>query len=201
MAVTTRLRGHTHRVIATEFSSDDRLVAASAIDGSTLVWDRESGTLLERLEGIRMPVGSLAFAPDSETLYGSVDDSVLVWDLAGRRRFVSTVSEPLGQFGYLVAAAPDGRSAAYFRATVTTFGRDTTFDVVTARGRRAAVPAGFANWGTYSPSGDLLATVVEQPIAGVGPQERPSAEADEGARHRPRRGGHVHRGRFLAGRR
>lgn len=160
MEVRTRLRGHTHRVIATEFSSDDRLVAASALDGSTLVWDRESGTLLERLEGIRQPVGGLAFAPDSETLYGSVDDSVLVWDLAGRRRFVSTVSEPLGHFGYLVVAGPDGRSAAYFRATVTTFGRDTTFDIVTARGRHATVPAGFANWGTYSPSGELLATVV-----------------------------------------
>jgi WD40 repeat protein len=160
MAVTTRLRGHTHRVIATEFSSDDRLVAASALDGSTLVWDRQTGALLERLEGIRMPVENLAFAPDSETLYGSVDGSVLVWDLAGSRRFVSTVSAPVGSFGYLVAAGPDGRSAAYFRATVTTFGRDTRFDVVTARGRRAAVPAGFANWGAYSPSGDLLATVV-----------------------------------------
>ena len=158
--VITRLRGHTHRVIAAEFSSDDRLVAASAIDGSTLVWDRESGALLERMEGTRRPVESLTFAPDSDTLYGSVGDSVLVWDLGGERRFVSTVSAPVGQFGYLVLAAPDGRSAAYFRATVTTFGRDTTFDVVTSRGRRTAVPAGFANWGTYSPSGALLATVV-----------------------------------------
>ena len=57
-------------------------------------------------------------------------------------------------------ASPDGRSASYFRATLPTFGRDTAFDIVTARGRRAAVPAGFANWGAYSPTGDLLATVV-----------------------------------------
>lgn len=160
MQVTTRLRGHTSRVIATEFSNGDRLVAASALDGSTLVWDRESGALLERLEGIREPMWNLAFAPDSKTLYGSIEGSVLVWDLAGKRRFVSTVSEPVGQFGYLVVAGPNGRSAAYFRATVTTFGRDTKFDLVTASGRHTAVAAGFANWGTYSPSGDLLATVV-----------------------------------------
>ena len=160
MQVTTRLRGHTHRVIDSEFSRDGRLVAASALDGSTLVWERQSGALLERLEGIRMPVYPLAFAPDSETLYGSVESSILVWDLAGRRRFVSTISEPVGQLGYLVVAGPDGRSAAYFRATVTTFGRDKTFDIVTARGERQTLRASFANWGTYSPSGDLLATVV-----------------------------------------
>lgn len=164
MAVTTRLQGHTHRVTTMEFSSDDRLVAASALDGSTLVWDRESGALLERLEGFGTPVSSLAFSPDSRTLYGSIASSVLVWDLAGNRRFVSTISDPVGQFGYLIVAAPDGRSAAYFRATVTTFGRDTTFDIVTARGRRSAVSAGFANWGVYSPSGDLLATVVNSRV-------------------------------------
>lgn len=162
MDVTTRLRGHTHRVVATEFSRDDRLIAASALDGSTLVWDRQSGALLERLEGIRAPVDGLAFAPDSRTLYGSAGDRTLVWDLDGRRQFVSTVSEPIGRFGYLVVAGPDGRSAAYFRATVTTFGRDTEFDIVTSRGEHATVPAGFANWGSYSPSGDLLATVVNR---------------------------------------
>jgi WD40 repeat protein/DNA-binding SARP family transcriptional activator len=171
MSVTARLRGHTHRVVAAEFSGDDRLVAAGALDGSTLVWDTESGALLERLEGIRTPVESLAFAPDSKTLYGSVAGSVLVWDLAGSRRFVSAVSEPAGRFGYLVVAAPDGRSAAYFRATVTTFGRDTTFDIVPAGGRRAAVPAGFANWGAYSPAGDLIATVVNGRLTVWDPQD------------------------------
>ena len=162
MDVASRLRGHTARVITMEFSDDDRLVAASALDGSTLVWDRSSGELLERLEGVRLPADSLAFSPDSTTLYASVEGSILVWDLAGSRRFVSTVNEPLGRFGYLVVPAPDGLSSAYFRATVTTFGRDTTFDIVTARGRHRPVAASFANWGAYSPSGDLVATVVDR---------------------------------------
>ena len=56
MSIATRLRGHTQRVVAAEFSGDARLVAASAIDGSTLVWDRETGAIVERLEGIRTPV-------------------------------------------------------------------------------------------------------------------------------------------------
>jgi WD40 repeat protein len=171
MDVTTRLRGHTHRVITAEFSSDDRLVAASALDGSTLVWDRASGALLERLEGTRSPVSTLSFAPDSQTLYGAIDGSILVWDLTGSRRFVSTVNDPVGQFGYLVVAAPDGDSAAYFRATVTTFGRDTEFHLVTAHGRPTAVGAGFANWGTYSPSGDALATVVNSRLQVWDPED------------------------------
>jgi len=161
MDVATRLRGHTHRVLAAEFSSDDRLVAASALDGSALVWDRESGALVERLEGIRMPVESLAFSPDSRTLYGSTKGSVLVWDLAGKRRFVSTLNEPVGQLGYLPVVAPDGRSAAFFRLAGTTFGQDTSFDIVTSGGRHETVPAALRNWGTYSPSGDLLVTVLD----------------------------------------
>ena len=161
MAVTNRLRGHTTRVVAIELSDDDRLVAASALDGSTLIWDRSSGALLERLEGVRLPAQGLAFSPDSTTLYSAVEGSILVWDLDGSRRFVAAVNEPVGRLGYLAVPAPDGRSAAYFRATVTTFGRDTTFDVVSSRGRHTSVAAGFANWGAYSPSGDLLATVVD----------------------------------------
>jgi WD40 repeat protein/DNA-binding SARP family transcriptional activator len=164
MEVTTRLRGHTTRVITLELSDDDRLVAASALDGSALVWDRSSGELLERLDGVRLPASSLAFSPDSSTLYASVENSILVWDLAGRRRFVSTVNEPLGRFGYLVVPAPDGLSAAYFRATVTTFGRDKTFDIVTAGDRHRPVAASFANWGAYSPSGDMVATVIDRRV-------------------------------------
>jgi WD40 repeat protein len=73
---------------------------------------------------------------------------------------VSTLNEPVGPLGYLVVAAPDGRSAAYFRLAATTLGLGTSFDVVTSRGRHQAVDADFRNWGAYSPSGDLLATVV-----------------------------------------
>lgn len=159
--VTTRLRGHTHRVVDVEFSSDDRLVAASALDGSALVWDRRSGALLERLEGIRTPVSGLTFSPNSETLYGSAEGSVLVWDLAGRRRFVSSLNQPVGPLGYLVVAAPDGGSASFFRLATTTVGLATSFDIVTARGRHRAVHADYRNWGAYSPSGDLLATVAD----------------------------------------
>lgn len=164
MRIATRLRGHTHRVIAADFSSDGRLVAASALDGSTLVWDRETGAIVERLEGIRQPVVSLAFSPDTQTLYGSTDDSVLVWDLAGKRRFVSSLNQPVGPLGYLVVAAPDGRSAAYFKFALTTLGRGTSFDVVTVHGRHESVEAGFRNWGAYSPGGEQLATVVDDRI-------------------------------------
>lgn len=164
MSIVSRLRGQTHRVLAVEFSSDSRLVAASALDGSTLVWDRETGAIVQRLEGIREPVLSLAFSPDSQTLDGSTADSVLVWDLAGKRRFVSSLNQPVGPLGYLVVAAPDGRSAAYFKFAFTSQGRGTSFDLVTAQGQHVAVRAGFRNWGAYSPSGDLLVTVIDDRV-------------------------------------
>jgi DNA-binding SARP family transcriptional activator/WD40 repeat protein/energy-coupling factor transporter ATP-binding protein EcfA2 len=162
--VTSRLRGHIHPVVEAEFSFDSRLVAAGALDGSVIVWDRASGTLLERLEGNGLPVESLAFSPNSATLYGSTESEVLAWDLAGARRLVSTRSQAVGDLGYLAVAGPDGHSAAFFRETVATFGRDQSFDVVTDQGRHVPVPAGFANWGVYAPSGDELATVVDDRI-------------------------------------
>ena len=61
-------------------------------------------------------------------------------------------------------AAPDGRSASYFRLAATTLGRGTSFDIVTSRGRHEVVDADFRNWGAYSPSGDLLATVVDNQL-------------------------------------
>ena len=201
MAVTTRLRGHTHRVIATEFSSDDRLVAASALDGSTLVWDRETGALLERLEGIRMPVESLAFAPDSETLYGSVDGSVLVWDLAGSRRFVSTVSAA----GRFVRLPRRGRPRRAVGGVLPGDGHHLREGHEVRRRHSARAARGSAR--RLRELGRLLAIGGparhrrEQPAAGVGSQERPSPQADEGARHRPCRGSHLHPGRIVARRR
>ena len=112
----TRLRGHTSRVTAVEFSHDGRLVAAGAVDGTVLVWARRTGALVERLDGPPAEVTDLSFAPDSDTLYSaSLEGGVLVWDLGGERRFVSRVTGAVGDLGPLTVVAPDGRSVAYFR--------------------------------------------------------------------------------------
>ena len=159
---TTRLRGHTSRVTALDFSQDGRLVAAGAVDGTVLVWARRTGALVEQLGGPPAEVTDLAFAPDSDTLYSaSREGGVLVSDLGGRRRFVSRVTGAIGDFGPLTLVAPDGRSVAHFRSGAPTSGRARGLDLTQVpSGRHSTLAGEYPNWGAYSPTGDRLATAV-----------------------------------------
>jgi WD40 repeat protein/DNA-binding SARP family transcriptional activator/energy-coupling factor transporter ATP-binding protein EcfA2 len=156
-----RLRGHTRPVTAIEFSLDGRLVAAGAADGTLLVWAARTGALVERLDGPPAEVTDLAFAPDADTLYSSSQEGdVLVWDLGGERRFVPRVADAVGDVSGSPVLSPDGHSVALFRPTI---GRDrpTSFHLVEVRGgRRSTLQGGFADSGAYSPTGDRLATVM-----------------------------------------
>ncbi|WP_167880425.1 BTAD domain-containing putative transcriptional regulator [Nocardioides guangzhouensis] len=157
----TRLRGHTSRVTAVDFSQDGRLVAAGAVDGTVLVWARRTGALVEQLDGPPGEVTDLAYAPDSDTLYsGSLEGGVLVWDLGGERRFVSRVTGAVGDFGPLTVVAPDGRTVAHFRSSPTS-GRTRGFDVAQVpSGRHSTVAGEYANLGAFSPTGERLATAM-----------------------------------------
>ena len=158
----TRLRGHTRRVTAVEFSQDGRLVAAGAADGTVLVWEPRTGALVERLDGHQAGVADLAFAPDSDTLYSSqqigssAQSIVQVWDLDGERRFVAKITGAAGDFGPLPLVAPDGRSVTYFGFP---FEPKARFDLIQVpSGQHSTVAGRFAHWGAYSPTGDRFAT-------------------------------------------
>ena len=158
-----RFRGHLSTVDESEFSPDGTLLAAGAADGTVLVWDVASGDLRERLVGHSGGgAEDLAFATNGSLFSASttVDaGSVLAWDLAGDRRFLPRVVAAAAPLPDLAVVAPDGRSVAYFDPSAAVEGESRTFvllDVPT--GRRRSVTTSYANWGSFSPSGDRLVT-------------------------------------------
>ena len=158
-----RFRGHLSTVDESEFSPDGTLLAAGAADGTVLVWDVATGDLLERLVGHSGGgAEDLAFATNRSLFSASttVDaGSVLAWDLTGDRRFLPRVVAAAAPLPDLAVVAPDGRSVAYFDPIAAVEGETRTFvllDVPT--GRRRSVTTSYANWGSFSPSGDRLVT-------------------------------------------
>ena len=184
-----RFSGHLSTVDESEFSPDGTLLAAGAADGTVLVWDVASGDLRERLVGHTGGAEDLAFATNGSLFSASTTveaGSVLAWDLAGDRRFLPRVVAAAAPLPDLAVVAPDGRSVAYFDPSAAVEGEARTFvllDVPT--GRRRSVTTSYANWGSFSPSGDRLVTPsdnrirVWDPRTGALVAEREVGDADQ----------------------
>ena len=64
-------------------SPDATLVAAGSLDTIVRIWDVKSGTLLQRLQGHKDSIYSVAFTSDGKGLVsGSLDKSVKYWDVS-----------------------------------------------------------------------------------------------------------------------
>lgn len=75
------LEGHWAPIIDVQFSRDGNKLASASEDGTTRVWDGETGALLQTLEGHRDRVVSVQFSPDDSKLASaSWDGSVRVWN-------------------------------------------------------------------------------------------------------------------------
>jgi dipeptidyl aminopeptidase/acylaminoacyl peptidase len=75
---------HDGRTLA--FSPDGRLLASGSWE-VVQVWETASGKERVRFAGHKGEVNALAFSPDGRTLVtGSFDESVIFWDLTGRRK-------------------------------------------------------------------------------------------------------------------
>ncbi|KAI9097143.1 WD40-repeat-containing domain protein [Phlyctochytrium arcticum] len=62
---------------------DGRCVAAGSLDEMVRVWDLRTGQLLERFEGHKNSVYSVAFSPDGRSIVsGSLDKTLKIWDLS-----------------------------------------------------------------------------------------------------------------------
>ncbi|MCF8478667.1 MAG: c-type cytochrome [Pseudolabrys sp.] len=90
-------------VIDLAISPDGKLIAAAGIRGSVAIIDRKARTLKHTLVGPGLPVWSVAFFPDSQTiLTGGTDRTIRRWNAANG-----------GPLDSVVAGAPDDPLAAY----------------------------------------------------------------------------------------
>jgi cytochrome c len=103
-------------VIALAVSGDGRLAAASGIRGAVAVIDRQSRKRVQTLVGPGLPVWSLAFLPDHQTLLtGGTDRIIRRWDAPSGELFGSGVA--IASHDPLAAYAGD-HGAEVFRACV-----------------------------------------------------------------------------------
>ncbi|KFY04490.1 hypothetical protein O988_00756 [Pseudogymnoascus sp. VKM F-3808] len=77
-----RLMGHQKQVNHVTFSPDGLLIASSAFDNSTKLWNARDGKFINTLRGHVGPVYQCAFSPDSRLLVtGSKDTTLKCWDM------------------------------------------------------------------------------------------------------------------------
>lgn len=108
------LGGHTARVNALDFSSDNVLLLsasgemnAQTPDNTVRLWDVTAGTQIAALEGHSAPVLAAEFSPDGTVIASaSINGQVILWDTATREQ--SSVLQASGTPILALAFSPDG---------------------------------------------------------------------------------------------
>jgi WD40 repeat protein len=76
------LRLPRERVFRIAFSPDGKRIAGTTYDSTVVVWDAQTGRLLDTLRGHAGIVSSVAFSPDGKQLASAAEDgTVRVWDM------------------------------------------------------------------------------------------------------------------------
>lgn len=153
----TRLRGHDGRVADVRFSHDGRMVATAGSDGLALVWDVDSGALVDRIDTGAGPVSGVAFAADDRTLYTVKPNSrqLHAWDLDGSASFLARVpvDEPVGVNDAMVRPDHTSTRVAFMGRPVDGDARQ--LRILDSRtGRATVVPVPDRGWfgaGSWSP--------------------------------------------------
>ena len=100
-----------NRVEDLALSPDGKTLAMASGGGALLLWNFETGELLEMLAGHSAAVNAVEFSPDGHTLAsGSSDQTVRLWNMDTRRELMQLSSDDvkLGEI-WTLEFSPDGR--------------------------------------------------------------------------------------------
>jgi len=103
------MQGQTRCVVALAFSAGGGKVASGSTDGSILLWDAKTGTLLRTIDAHPNPVRDLHFSPTNSSRLVVVGNSVQQWDVDTGQLYKTFAGMSVCQF------SPDGRTIATAR--------------------------------------------------------------------------------------
>jgi len=151
------LTGHEAYIASVAISTDGKLIASGALDGSVIIWDVSTGDPLLRLAGHTRAIEELTFSPHGNWLVTAGDDAALrIWDVMTG----DLLQEYTDFTGVVVSVtfSPDGKQLAFSDDSlhVWQFDSETTKDenIITSH-EIFTIPA--ASSDRFSPDGKILA--------------------------------------------
>lgn len=109
-----RLEGHQGWVSGVDISPDGRHAVTVSVDGSIILWDLLSQSLVRRIEtGAEGGLWAVAMSPNGRTALAETDEGAVgLWDLASGERLKKYVIDGFSGAGSSgIALLPDGQSA------------------------------------------------------------------------------------------
>ncbi|MBE0675707.1 MAG: hypothetical protein IH591_13685 [Bacteroidales bacterium] len=89
--------GHTDRILTIDMSADSSMIATGGRDGLILIWDRLTGSVINRLDYNREMVTAISFDPSGTGIIsGSLDGRLVYYDLSEDKiRFEKNVHQKI----------------------------------------------------------------------------------------------------------
>jgi WD40 repeat protein/DNA-binding SARP family transcriptional activator len=147
---------------------NDQIMASVSDDRAAIIWDVTKRQAQQTLRGHLSDVHGVTFSPDGKTLYTcSSDDTVIAWDLTGRRGLARQLTRGAGAVTGVAFSPSDPNLLALVRSN----GAPTLWDATKGAriatlelggegsGGKASSPVEALNALAFRPDGKLLATL------------------------------------------